>query len=163
MKTGITIKTILAALFIASTLIYGCNGKNEATHSGAATVKNNPGLAGTWLQTMAGKQDISKAGAHVIITRDTLTMDAPGCRISGHYTISGNRLDFVITSLDGPRCAKGEKQGGGGSVTYTVKDDTMTWEIPGQGPEGIKIFKRITEGPPAPSSTEPSTHNPFQE
>lgn len=152
MKTGITMKTILAALFIALTLICGCNSKNETAHPGAATVKNNPDLAGTWLQTMVGKQDISRAGAHLIITRDTLTMDAPGCRISGHYTTSGKKLDFVITSIDGPRCAKGEKTGGGGSVIYTVRDNTMTWEIPGHGPQGIKTFKRISEGPlPRPS------------
>lgn len=135
------IKPILIFLFFFSLVIFGC-GDSDSAKIEKAQEEISP-LIGTWQKIAEGQKQLSGAVVTMTISEHTLTMDAPGCLITGHYILADGILTFTITAADGPRCASGQMVGKSDSVNYSVTGSQLTLIPLMAGEERKLVYQRV--------------------
>lgn len=138
--------SVLIFVIFFAMMNFGCNNADSAKTE-KKTPKNSSLLIGVWQKTADGKKQVSDAEVKMTISERTLTMDAPGCLITGTYTADDGMLTFTITSAKGQRCAAGQTIDKTESVQYTVTDSQLILIPLMAGAENQLVYQRVDDSP----------------
>jgi hypothetical protein len=134
------IRPILIFLIFPLLVIFGC-GNSDSAKTEKAREAISP-LIGTWQKIAEGQKQVSDV-VTMTISENTLTMDAPGCLITGNYSVADGVLTFTITAADGTRCASGQMVGKSDSVNYAVTGKQLTLIPLLAGEERKLVYQRV--------------------
>lgn len=136
------VKPALTVLLALMLLMQGCSDSDSKKTKDIQ--KNDPRLIGTWRQTAIGKEKVSGIIVKLIFSKRTLTMEAPGCKITGDYTAAGDEFTYTVISTQGEHCAT-QQPGVNESVRYRVTDSQLFLMPLSGGEENQTEYKRIED------------------
>ncbi len=121
-------------------MLGGCD--NIDTPPASGTLTNDARLAGSWRQIRLNRNDVSDRDIKLIITERSLTMEAPGCLISGEYSAAEDLITFKISVAEGEQCAPGQDSGQSQSTHYQISGSQLTLTQKSAGQEIQTVFER---------------------
>ncbi len=121
-------------------LLWGCQNSDSLAESRRPA--NDARLTGSWRQIRLDEDDVSDRNIKLIITARTLTMEAPGCRISGEYNTAGELINFRFTAAEGEQCAEGQTSGKTDSARYGLNGSRLTLIHDSGGMKIKTVFER---------------------
>jgi hypothetical protein len=136
------VKPALTVLLALMLLTQGCSDSDSEKTKDIQ--KNDPRLIGTWQQTAIGKEKVSGIIVKLIFSKRTLTMEAPGCKITGDYAAAGDEFTYTVTSTQGEHCTT-QQPGVNESVRYRVTGSQLFLMPLSGGEKNQTEYKRIED------------------